>query len=43
MARYSEHDNSRIYEAVDARNNCLLRDGFLPVRTGQPLATRAVG
>lgn len=28
MARYSEHDTSRIYEAADAfRNNCLLRDG----------------
>ena len=30
MARYSEHDTSRIYEAADAfRNNCLLRDGSL--------------
>ncbi len=26
MARYSEHDTSRIYEAVDVfRNDCLLR------------------
>lgn len=30
MARYSEHDTSRIYAAADAfRNNCLLRDGSL--------------
>jgi 5-methylcytosine-specific restriction protein B len=30
MARYSEHDTSRIYEAADAfRNNCLLRNGSL--------------
>lgn len=30
MARYSEHDTSKIYEAADAfRNNCLLRDGSL--------------
>lgn len=30
MARYSEHDTSRIYEAADAfRSNCLLRDGSL--------------
>jgi 5-methylcytosine-specific restriction protein B len=30
MARYSEHDTSRIYEAADSfRNNCLLRDGSL--------------
>lgn len=30
MARYSEHDTSRIYEAADAfRNNYLLRDGSL--------------
>ncbi|MBN1958636.1 MAG: AAA family ATPase, partial [Desulfuromonadales bacterium] len=30
MARYSEHDTSRIYEAAEAfRNNCLLRNGSL--------------
>lgn len=30
MARYSEHDTSKIYEAADAfRNNCLLRNGSL--------------
>lgn len=30
MARYSEHDPSRIYEAADAfRKNCLLRNGSL--------------
>lgn len=30
MARYSEHDTSRIYEAADAfRKNCLLRDSSL--------------
>ena len=30
MARYSEHDTSRNYEAADAfRNNCLLRDGSM--------------
>jgi len=30
MARYSDHDTSRIYEAADAfRNSCLLRNGSL--------------
>ncbi|MFA5700610.1 MAG: hypothetical protein WC913_04970 [Desulfuromonas sp.] len=30
MARYSEHDTPRIYEAADAlRTNCLLRNGSL--------------
>ena len=30
MARYSEHDTSKIYQAADAfRANCLLRDGSL--------------
>ena len=30
MARYSEHDTARIYEAADAfRSNCLLRNGSL--------------
>lgn len=32
MARYSEHDTSKIYQAADAfRANCLLRDGSLLV------------
>lgn len=30
MARYSEHDTSKIYQAADAfRASCLLRDGSL--------------
>ena len=30
MARYSEHDTSKIYQAADAfRTNCLLSDGSL--------------
>ena len=30
MARYSEHDTGKIYEAAQAfRDNCLLRDGSL--------------
>ncbi len=30
MARFSEHDTSKIYQAADAyRANCLLRDGSL--------------
>ena len=30
MARYSEHDTSKIYQAGDAfRTNCLLNDGYL--------------
>ncbi len=30
MARYSEHDTAKIYQAADAfRTNCLLRDGSL--------------
>lgn len=30
MARYSEHDTSKIYEAAqNFRDNCLLRDGSL--------------
>ncbi len=30
IARYSEHDTSRIYQAADAfRANCLLGDGWL--------------
>lgn len=30
MARYSEHDTSKIYQAAESfRANCLLRDGSL--------------
>ena len=30
MARYSEHDTSKMYQAADAfRTNCLLSDGSL--------------